>query len=175
MTRSLRSFWNILYLSTVFSGAAVLGGCAYSFTGASVPAHWKTIAIPLFDDESNFGQPSLREDLTNMLIQKFQQDNTLQLANRESANVELRGVIISIIADQPIAVAQGTQASRLQVSLRTRVKLIDHITNKEVWSKDFAATGDYLAASGQPGRDQGLQQAMENMTDDLLLETVSAW
>ncbi len=175
MMRSLRSFWNILYLSTAFFSAAVLGGCAYSFTGASVPAHWKTIAIPLFDDESNFGQPSLREDLSNMLIQKFQQDNTLQLANRESANVELRGVIISIIADQPIAVAQGVQASRLQVSLRTRVTLIDHINNKEVWSKDFTATGDYTAASGQSGREQGLQQAMENMTDDLLLETVSAW
>ncbi len=153
----------------------MLGGCAYSFTGASVPAHWKSIAIPLFDDESNFGQPSLREDLTNMLIQKFQQDNTLQLAARQSANVELRGVIISIIADQPIAVAQGAQASKLQVSLKTRVKLIDHVTNKEVWSKDFTATGDYPAASGQSGREQGLLQAMENMTDDLLLETVSAW
>ena len=173
--RSLRSFWIILYLSPIFLGAATLGGCAYSFTGASVPAHWKSIAIPLFDDESNFGQPSLREDLTNMLIQKFQQDNTMQLADRQSANVELRGAIISIIADQPIAVAQGAQASKLQVSLKTRVKLIDHITNKEVWSKDFTATGDYPAASGQSGREQGLLQAMENLTDDLLLETVSAW
>lgn len=175
MRGSLRSFWIILYLSPMFLGAAMLGGCAYSFTGASVPAHWKAISIPLFDDESNFGQPSLREDLTNMLIQKFQQDNTLQLANKQSANVELRGVIISIIADQPIAVSQGAQASKLQVSVKTRVKLIDHVTNKEVWSKDFTATGDYPAASGQSGREQGLQLAMDNMTDDVLLETVSAW
>ncbi|MBE0643751.1 MAG: hypothetical protein IH600_06695 [Bacteroidetes bacterium] len=164
-----------MYLSPIFLAVATFGGCAYSFTGASVPAHWKSIAVPLFDDESNFGQPSLREDLTNMLIQKFQQDNTLQLADRQSANVELRGAIISIIADQPIAVAQGAQASRLQISLKTRVKLIDHVTNKEVWSKDFTATGDYTAASGQSGREEGLTQAMENMTDDLLLETVSAW
>jgi hypothetical protein len=129
----------------------------------------------LFDDESNFGQPSLREDLTNLLIQKFQQDNTLQLASKQSANVELRGVIISIIADQPIAVSQGATASRLQVSLKTRVKLVDHTTNKEVWSKDFTATGEYSAASGQSGREEGLQLAMENLTDDVLLETVSAW
>lgn len=175
MRTSLRSFWIILYLSPVFLCAAVIGGCAYSFTGASVPAHWKSIAIPLFDDESNFGQPSLREDLTNRLIQKFQQDNTLQLADRQSANVELRGVIISIIADQPIAVSQGAQASRLQLTLKTRVKLIDHTTNKEVWNKDFTATGDYPAASGPDGRQLGLETAMENMTDDLLLETVSAW
>jgi hypothetical protein len=175
MRTSLRSFWIILYLGPVFFCAALIGGCAYSFTGASVPAHWKSIAIPLFDDESNFGQPSLREDLTNRLIQKFQQDNTLQLADRQSANVELRGVIISIIADQPIAVSQGAQASKLQLTLKTRVKLIDHKTNKEVWNKDFTATGDYSAASGPDGRQLGLETAMENMTDDLLLETVSAW
>lgn len=175
MMAALRSFWIILYLAPVFLGAVSLGGCAYSFTGASVPAHWKSIAIPLFDDESNFGQPSLREDLTNKLIEKFQQDNTLQLADRSSANVELRGVIISVLADQPIAVAQGAQATRLQVTLKTRVKLIDHTTNKEVWNKDFTATGDYSAAAGPDGRLLGLETALENLTDDLLLETVSAW
>jgi len=171
----LRSFQISLYLSPIIFSVAVLGGCAYSFTGASVPAHWKTIAVPLFDDESGFGQPSLREDLTNTLIQKFQQDNTLQFADRESANVELRGSITSVTADQPVAVAQGTQASRLQLSLKVRATLIDHVKNKEVWSKNFTATGDYPASGGQAGRESGLQQAIENISDDLLLETVSAW
>ena len=173
--RSLRSFQISLYLSLILSSAAILGGCAYSFTGASVPAHWKTIVIPLFDDDSGFGQPSLREDLTNQLIQKFQQDNTLQMADKQSANVELRGAITSIVADQPIAVGEGTQASRLQLNLKARVTLIDHVQSKEVWSKDFSATGDYAASSGLSGRESGLQQALENITDDILLETVSAW
>ncbi|PLX26450.1 MAG: hypothetical protein C0600_10750 [Ignavibacteria bacterium] len=171
----LRSFQISLYLSPIIFSALVLAGCAYSFTGASVPAHWKTISIPLFDDDSGFGQPSLREDVTNMLIQKFQQDNTLQLADRGSSNVELRGVITSVTADQPIAVSQGATASRLQLSLKVRVTLIDHVNNKEVWRKDLSATGDYSASAGQSGRESGLQQAIENITDDLLLETVSAW
>ena len=171
----LRSFQISLYLGPIIFSVAMLGGCAYSFTGASVPAHWKTIAVPLFDDESGFGQPSLREDLTNTLIQKFQQDNTLQLADRESADVELRGSITSVTADRPVAVAEGTQASRLQLSLNVRATLIDHVKNKEVWSKNFSATGDYSASDGQAGRESGLQQAIENISDDLLLETVSAW
>ncbi|MBN1447272.1 MAG: LptE family protein [Bacteroidetes bacterium] len=173
--QNLRSFQISLYLSAIFFSAVLLAGCAYSFTGASVPAHWKTIAVPLFDDDSGFGQPSLREDVTNVLMQKIQQDNTLQLADKESANVELRGAITSVIADQPSAVGQGTQASRLELSLKVRVTLIDHVQNKEVWSKDFTATGDYPASEGQAGRENGLQQAIENITDDLLLETVSAW
>ncbi|MBR9976876.1 MAG: LptE family protein [Bacteroidetes bacterium] len=164
-----------MYLSPIWIGAASISGCAYSFTGASVPAHWKSITIPLFDDESNYGQPSLREDVTNMLIQKFQRDNTLRLSDRQSATVELKGTIISVTADQPTAVSDGAQATRMQVALRTRATLIDHTTNKEVWSKDFSATGDYPAGSGQDGRAQGLAIALENLTDDLLLETVSAW
>lgn len=155
--------------------AATCAGCAYSFTGASVPQHWQSIAIPLFDDESNYGQPSLRENLTNLMIEKMQQDNTLRLADQSSASVELRGVISSILPDQPISVSQGAQASRLQIRLTVRVTLIDNSNNKEVWSKNFSANGDYDASSGLSGRESGLRQAMENLTDDLLLETVSAW
>ena len=48
--------------------------CAYSFTGASVPEHLKTIAIPIADDRSGSGEPGLREDLTQTLIEKFIND-----------------------------------------------------------------------------------------------------
>ena len=53
--------------------------CAYSFTGASVPEHLKTIAIPIADDRSGSGEPGLRESLTQKLIQRFIDDNTLQV------------------------------------------------------------------------------------------------
>lgn len=175
MSRTLCCYSNISYFYIVLTCAALCSGCAYSFTGASVPEHWKSIAIPLFDDDSNYGQPSLRENLTNMMIEKMQQDNTLRLADQSSASVELRGVITSVLPDQPISVAQGTQASRLQIRLTVRATLIDNANNKEVWSKNLSASGDYPASSGLSGREAGLKQAMENLTDDLLLETVSAW
>lgn len=175
MRTALRSYRNNLYFSIALLAATSLAGCAYSFTGASVPQHWKSIAIPLFDDESNYGQPSLRENLTNLMIEKMQQDNTLRLADQSSASVELRGVITSVLPDQPISVSQGSQASRLQIRLTVRATLIDNSTSKEVWSKNLSANGDYDASSGLSGREGGLRQAMENLADDLLLETVSAW
>ena len=56
--------------------------CAYSFTGASVPPHLKTIAIPIADDRSGSGEPGLRESLTQKLIKQFIDDNTLQVSER---------------------------------------------------------------------------------------------
>jgi hypothetical protein len=45
--------------------------CAYSFTGASVPEHLKTIAIPIADDRSGSGEPSLREKFNTKLFKNL--------------------------------------------------------------------------------------------------------
>ena len=65
----------------------VLGasGCPYSFTGASVPAHLKTVAIPLVDDQSGIGEPGLREKITTELTNLFIGDNSLEVADRTTA------------------------------------------------------------------------------------------
>ncbi len=171
-----RSTSRVLVLCCVAAACVLIGaGCNYSFTGAAVPPHWKSIAIPLFEDESAFGQPSLRENLTNSLISRIQRDNTLQLADRQAATVELKGRITTINADKPLAVAPGEQSSRLQVIISVAAELLDNTTKKTVWTKTFQATGEYNAAAGAVGRDEGIQKAIDKLSDDLLLETMSSW
>ncbi|HTR98852.1 MAG TPA: hypothetical protein VML00_03820, partial [Bacteroidota bacterium] len=70
----------------LLGAGALFGGCVYSFTGASVPAHLKTVAIPLVDDQSGFGEPGLREKFTNELIQLFTSDNSLEVVDRGTAD-----------------------------------------------------------------------------------------
>lgn len=170
----LCAFKKSLYVSIIAFYACTWSSC-YTFTGASVPQHWKTISIPLFEDESSYGQPALREKVTNLFIEKLQRDNTLQLSDRNMASIELRGKIVQVQADQPIAVTQGVQASRLRVEVKLSVILYDNILKKQSWNKTFTATGDYAPSGGISEREAGLQQAIEKLTDDLLLETISAW
>ena len=170
----LLPFTKTLYYYVIAVCSVVLGSC-YSFSGASVPPHWKSIALPLFEDESNFGQPALREKITNTLIEKFQRDNSLAIGDRATASVEMKGIITAVEADQPIAVAQGTQASRLQITLHVSVSLFDNALKKQAWTKSFTATGNYAPSGGFSERDAGLQQAIEKLSDDVLLETLSAW
>ena len=65
----------LLFLIGIFSNFAGCFGCPYSFSGASVPPHLKTIAIPFAEDRSGSGEPGLRELLTEKLTQKFIDDN----------------------------------------------------------------------------------------------------
>lgn len=170
----LRSVRNTLYFCIVVLIPLTLGGCWYSFTGASVPQYWKSISIPIFEDDSNYGQPSLAEDLTNSLITKVQRDNTLQLANGSNASVELTGRITSVVADKPIAVQAGSQATQMQVDVTVEATLFDNVKNRQVWKKSFTAFGVY-PTGGLTERDAGLKEAVDKLTDNILLEIISAW
>lgn len=172
--KHLRTVQNTLYFCIVVLVSLSMSGCPYSFTGASVPQHWKSIALPLFEDDSNYGQPSLPEDLTNALIEKVQRDNTLQLADGKNASVECTGRIVSVVADKPIAVEAGAQATEMQVDITVEVTLFDNVKNKQVWKKSLNAFGTY-PTGGLTEREAGLKEAVDKLTDDLLLEIISAW
>jgi hypothetical protein len=152
-----------------------IGGCAYSFTGASVPAHLKTIAIPLVDDQSGFGEPGLRELFTNQLTNLFINDNSLEVADRTHADSILEGVITSV-SDAPVVIQQGEQVSKRRITVTARFAFQDMKLRKKVWEKTFSNWGDYESGgSGPSQRQAGLQESVRKLTEDILLETVSGW
>lgn len=148
-------------------------GC-YSFTGASVPAHLKTIAIPLVDDQSNLGEPGLREQLTTELTTLFLNDNTLQVADRTAADAILEGVIVSV-ADAPAVVQQGEQVSKRRITMSARFTLQDMRKRRAMWDRTFSNWGDYDSGGGLSQRQTGLREAIKKISEDVLLETVSGW
>lgn len=154
--------------------AMIAGGCAYSFTGASVPAHLKTVAIPLVDDQSGFGEPGLREKFTTEIIQLFTADNSLEVSDRNTADSIIEGAIVSI-SDAPAVVSQGEQVTRRRVTVSARFAFQDKKLRKKVWEKTFSNWGDYDSGGGLSQRQSGLQEAMKKIAEDVLLETVSGW
>jgi len=171
---SRRSIATLALCGAVVCAGALLGGCVYSFTGASVPAHLKTVAIPLVDDQSGFGEPRLREKFTNDLIQLFTADNSLEVADRGAADSIIEGAIVSI-ADAPAVVAQGEQVTRRRITISARFTFQDRKLRKKVWEKTFSNWGDYDSGGGLSQRQAGLQDAMRKIAEDVLLETVSGW
>ena len=157
-----------------FSLALSLAGCAYSFTGASVPAHLKTVAIPLVDDQSGFGEPGLREKFTAELVQLFTADNSLEVSDRNTSDSIIEGAILSI-SDAPAVVAQGEQVTRRRVTVSARFAFQDKKLRKKVWEKTFSNWGEYDSGGGLSQRQVGEQEAMKKIAEDVLLETVSGW
>jgi len=154
--------------------ALVIGWGCYSFSGGSVPAHLKTIAIPLFDDQSGFGEPGLREQFTTELTNLFIKDNSLEVTNRTNADAILEGTLLPI-TDAPAVVQQGEQVSRRRITMSVRCTFQDMKLRKKVWEKTFTNWGEYDSGGGLSRRSEGLAEAVKKLTEDILQETVSGW
>jgi len=150
------------------------GCCIYSFTGASVPEHLKTIAIPIADDRSGGAEPGLREKITEVLTQKFIDDNTLQVSEKSIANVILECTIVSL-ADAPAIVTAGEQIAIRRITISVLVVNKDLVKRKTIFEKTFSNYGDYPSGGSIDSRKNAIEEAIEKITQDILLDTVSGW
>lgn len=163
----MRTFIASLLCATALSAA----GC-YSFTGSSVPPHLKTIAIPLFGDQSGFAEPAMKERLTQKLIDLFVGDNSLQIADKGTADSMLEGTITGV-TDAPSVIQPGEIVSTRRVTMTVHVTFQDLKLRKKVWEKDFSDYGDY--APGTEQRSSAVDQAIQKISENILIETVSGW
>lgn len=149
-------------------------GCTYSFRGSSVPSHIKTIGIPIFDDQSGFGEAGLREKFTNAVIARFTNDNSLQVTEKNGADSMLEGIITSV-SSGPSVVGSREQVQKWRITITVEVTYTDLKLRKKVWDKVMSNWGDYEYTGGLSARAEGIQQAINKLAEDILIETVSGW
>ncbi len=159
----------------VLAAVVAIAGC-YSFTGASIPPWIHTIAVPLVEDNSGFGQSSVRQELTDQLVQKFTTEGSLRVASRSTADA---AVEVSIpptgIMDEPVNVKAGEQVTTKRVTLRTHAKYTDQKKQKVFWERDFSETADYRIDGGLSAFHTALSQAEDKISTDIQLAVISNW
>lgn len=149
--------------------------CSYSFTGASVPPHLKTIAVPLFNDRSGTGEFNVSEKFTNSLVQKFIDDNSLLIADRTNADALLEGTIVSL-TDAASAVTGNETISKRRITINVRVVYRDLIKRQTILERTFSNYADYPTDGDiTKDRQDAIDDAIENITQDILLAVVSNW
>jgi hypothetical protein len=148
--------------------------CSYSFTGASVPSHLKTISIPVADDRSGAGVPGLRELFTTMLTQKFIDDNTLRVSDRVNANASL-DCTISSYSDAPAVVSGGNNVTTRRITIGIQVIYKDLVKRKNIFEQTFSNYGDYTGNGGLTEKNAAINIAVDKITEDILLAAVSGW
>jgi hypothetical protein len=157
-----------------FSFFIVLSGCTYSFKGGSVPPHLKTVAIPIVEDQSGYGDPTLRDLFTQKLVERFTNDNTLQLTDRNTADSMLEGVVTDV-KDAPEVLQGGEQVTLRKITVTVRMTFQDLKLRKKVWEKSYSDWGNYPSGGGLTQRNEGVQTAVEKLTEDILNDTVAGW
>jgi hypothetical protein len=163
-----------------FTALIVFTGCNYSFTGSSVPVHLSTIAIPSVIDRSGSGESDLSEKFTNTLIQKFTDDNSLQVADKADADAIIECTVMPL-QDIPSVVASGENVSTRRITITVKVLYKDNVERKQIFDKNFSNFGDYDTEAGDFGgdliaaRSAAIDDAVDKLTEDILLGVVSNW
>lgn len=141
--------------------------CAYSFSGATLPPHLRTVAVPLFDNRSpEFG---VDQRLTDAVIEAVNKDGTLKISDPGSADCVVRGALLRV-EDRAGQYDARETASTFRVTLTVQAAFEDLRKKTVIWQNTFSAFGTYT-----DDREAGFAEAVEKLTTDIVNRMVSNW
>ncbi len=153
----------------------LVSGCAYySFTGASIPEHLATVAIPLVEDNTVSTVTGMDDEMTQLLIDRFVRQTRLSLDQSETSADALLMVVITRYSNQPTSVSGNEQATRNRVTIGARVVYTDQATSQELLSRTFSAYEEYDPFD--PSQEETAAfAALEKIADDVFTAATSNW
>lgn len=153
----------------------LLSGC-YSFKGGAPPVGIKTIAIPQVEDNSGYGRATIRQQMTQLLVQKFRDDNSLRIVEPTGADSRLEVTITRISDRDRLNVSTTEYETVLGMVIEAHVTFTDNVKKRAVYKdKGFIGRASYKVTDGEGGKSQAIQQALDKLTSDILLDVVAGW
>ncbi len=151
-----------------------LAGC-YSFTGGnSLPEHLKTLYIPPVTDNSGLGNSQFRDAMSQFLVQKFRNDNSLRLV--ESGGDSRLSVTMLPISEAAVSIQPGERERERQLTMTMDVEFYDAVLKKQMWKKQFSDKQNYnVATDPRNERDRAVRIILDRLSDQILVSTISNW
>lgn len=172
------SGWRLLFTSLplhLFT-SLILAGCAYySFSGASIPEHLRTVAVPLAENRAAGGPSGMNRILTDALVERFADRSRLQLDTDEETADAVVQATIERYAVAPAAVTGDNLAALNRVSVGVRVLVTDQVEGRELLARSFTATDDFDPSDGFQGEAQAAANALEQVARDAFTAATSDW
>lgn len=165
-----------LFHSPLLALFLLLSGCGYySFSGATIPPELNTISIPLAELEAATTLPTLPDELTRLLTDRFVRQTRLRLEPDEAAADAVLQARITGYRSEPTAVGDD-QAQRTRITLDVRVHYAAREAAEPYLDRTFTAFSDYDAlADGLDGEAQAAQSALQQIADDIFTAATSNW
>ena len=162
----------LLFISII----ALMSGCTikYSFTGASIPPDAKTVFIADFKNMAPLVNPSLSNDLTEALKDKFVNQTSLKIGD-ENADLYFEGTITDYNT-QPVAIKSGDIASQNRLTISVKVKFVNNKDPKANFDSNFSRYQDYDSQNSLSDvEDQLVSLIIEDLIDDIFTKSVVNW
>ena len=162
---AVRGPQNQAAFGVIFSLVLLLtAGCAHYSTSATGGAGFRTVAIPLLDNESL--EPGIQQALTDTLVQAFVTNGALRVVDESEADVVLRGTVIEV-REEPFTYRQ--QAGQYQIIVLLKMACTDARSKQPLWEEQLRGYGIFSAEDQrEEARRKGLADAFRILSEDVV-------
>ena len=161
-------------LSLLLSGCLAVSCGIYSFTGTNIQPDVKTISIPYVEYKALRVNPSLSNDLTEALQDKFRKLTSLEQVD-EDGDLELVCEVTGYDV-KPTAVTANEVAAQNRLTVTVKIEFSNRKYPEDDVSKSFSAYEDYDSNNSLDAVEATLcETIIEKLVEDIFNATVAQW
>ena len=156
--------------------AFTFGSCGiYSFTGTSIQPDVKTVTISYFEYKALKVNPSLSNQMTEALQDKFLKLTKLEQVDMDG-DLEILGAVTGYDV-KATAVTANEQAAQNRLTVTVKVTFINRkYPEDDFQDKSFSAYADFDAMQSLESVESGLcEEIVEKIVEDIFNSTVANW
>lgn len=174
MKKAILSFAGIV--AAVLIALSMLQSCGiYSFTGTSIQPDVKTVTINYFEYLAPKVNPSLSNDITQALQEKFIKLTKLELVDIDG-DLEIVGSVTGYDV-KATAITANESAAMNRLTVNVKINFINRKYPEEDFeNKSFSAYADFDATQSLDAVEASLcEEIIEKLCEDMFNATVANW
>ena len=166
------------HLLNIFIGIIILSisSCKinYSFTGASIPPEVKTISVHYLKNNASLVKPTLSQQLTDALRERFNAQTNLNQVN-SGGDFDISGEITNY-ATAPIAIQGNQTAAMNRLTVSINIRFVNKINEKQNYETSFSRYVDYPSSQSLASVESSiLDDLIGYLVDDIFNKTAVNW
>lgn len=174
MKRAILSFASLV--AAVIITLPLLQSCGiYSFTGTSIQPDVKTVTINYFEYLAPKVNPSLSNDITQALQEKFIKLTKLELVDIDG-DLEIVGAVTGYDV-KATAITANESAAMNRLTVNVKISFVNRKYPEEDFeNKSFSAYADFDATQSLDAVEASLcEEIIEKLCEDMFNATVANW
>ena len=150
-------------------------GCGiYSFTGTSIQPDVKTVTINYFEYTALKVNPSLSNDLTEALKERFRKMTRLEQVDMDG-DLEITGTVIGYDV-RATAITADEVAAQNRLTVSVKIDFQNRLYPEDDFSKNFSAYADYDSTNALDAVEATLcEEIIDKLIEDIFNATVANW
>ena len=147
----------------------------YSFTGTSIQPDVKTVTINYFEYQALKVNPSLSNDLTTALQDKFLKLTKLEQVDMDG-DIEITGAVTGYDV-KATAITANEQAAQNRLTVTVKISFVNRkYPEDDFENKSFSGYADFDAMQSLDAVEASLcEEIIEKLCDDMFNATVAQW